>query len=377
LTSEGMLHVVTELPAGQLLGDLLQQHGPLSLPRALRLAILIGEGLEAAHNTGVTHGRLSINTVLVCSDDSIRVLGLERAGLMPTPGAPPAGVGGAPKTAPAGSGSGDASEHTDICDFAGVVEAMLVGSPPENRAVSAGWSFHPGSSFWARMAWISPRVRRILARARDMQTGGAVPEMGAVVNELALEMVRSEERRSGQRQLLVRVAVPATVVLVLAAGLISFARLSTRAHMSGTSVRERPVALPVAPNRPAIMAPPLVRSGSAVLPASTDEAPPAVPKNDAEVRPAASTSPASASHHTFRRTEAVKAPQLARSPLAARSEGPGSSREHTVRPSKTAAMGVGGQETPAPPPRVGVEDPETPDPSSIIDWLLKEGANQR
>src|SRR5262245_3517445 len=62
---EGMLLVATELPPGELLRDLVSRDGPLPEARALRLAILVGEALESAHNVGLLHGGLTADTVHV------------------------------------------------------------------------------------------------------------------------------------------------------------------------------------------------------------------------------------------------------------------------------------------------------------------------
>src|SRR5262249_59397010 len=130
-------------------------------------------------------------------------------------------------------------ERTEVRDFGDVVEAMLVGIRPANGSTGTGWSSVLASTARAGAARISPRTRRLLGLARDQQKDGWATEMGAVVNELVVELSRWEERRVGRRQRLVRhAALAAAVLLLMAAGVLRALWLSTSPPLSrgrGTS----------------------------------------------------------------------------------------------------------------------------------------------
>src|SRR5262249_41563488 len=150
----------------------------------------------------------------------------------------------------------------------------------------------------------------------------------------------------------------------------------------GTVAKDAPVAAPAAPTRPATTAPPttaaVVPAAPAASPKPTDEAPASAPvtRLRSEVSPPAATKPPLRPGQAPRRAQGVEAANRPRPPVPVRSETPGP-REEPAQPAKAPAAGIRGQAGPTSSARVSAEDPDAPDPSSIIDWLLKEGANQR
>jgi eukaryotic-like serine/threonine-protein kinase len=81
LTSDGRAFAVMEPLEGRNLTELIRWREPLSIERALRLAIQIAEGLHAAHNINLVHGALNSEHVLVQHDDSVKLMGFEVARL--------------------------------------------------------------------------------------------------------------------------------------------------------------------------------------------------------------------------------------------------------------------------------------------------------
>jgi eukaryotic-like serine/threonine-protein kinase len=81
LTPDGRAFVVMEPLEGRRLAELIQWREPLSVERALCLAIQIAEGLHAAHNVRLVHGALDAEHVLVQQDDTVKLMGFEVARL--------------------------------------------------------------------------------------------------------------------------------------------------------------------------------------------------------------------------------------------------------------------------------------------------------
>ena len=59
---DGSPFIVMEWLQGRVLSEVIQRQGVLGLPRAVRLATQIAEGLEAAHRAGVIHRTLNRRT---------------------------------------------------------------------------------------------------------------------------------------------------------------------------------------------------------------------------------------------------------------------------------------------------------------------------
>ncbi len=78
--SAGTRFLVLELVDGETVADLLKR-GPLSMPEALRLALQIAEGIEAAHEKGIVHRDLKPANIKVTADGRVKVLdfGLAKA----------------------------------------------------------------------------------------------------------------------------------------------------------------------------------------------------------------------------------------------------------------------------------------------------------
>ena len=81
LTPDGRAFVVMEPLEGRSLAELIRWREPLSVERALRLAIQMAEGLHAVHNLRLVHGALGAEHVLVQQNDTVKLLGFEVARL--------------------------------------------------------------------------------------------------------------------------------------------------------------------------------------------------------------------------------------------------------------------------------------------------------
>ncbi len=71
--AEGVTFIVMELVHGEKLSELLRQ-GPLSLPRALRIAKQVARGLVCAHDKGIVHRDLKPANVMILGEDQIKII---------------------------------------------------------------------------------------------------------------------------------------------------------------------------------------------------------------------------------------------------------------------------------------------------------------
>jgi hypothetical protein len=123
---------------GQSLKDLIRQEGPMEVERALHLASQIAEGLGAFHRDGHVHGDIRPHNILVAGqgeEESARLKGLETAGLADV-GLPGHMIraGALPATpdcvAPEQVDGEPATARTDIYALGAVLYEMLTGQPP-------------------------------------------------------------------------------------------------------------------------------------------------------------------------------------------------------------------------------------------------------
>jgi serine/threonine-protein kinase len=139
---DGSVFIVMEWLEGRLLSTVIQAEGPLPLPRAVRLAAQIAEGLEAAHRAGVIHRDIKPQNIMVLEPgDDIKLMdfgiarlrdsgrtNLTRAGTM---------MGTPDYMAPEQIEGQEVTDRTDIYSFGIVFYEMLVGSLPFRASTQA------------------------------------------------------------------------------------------------------------------------------------------------------------------------------------------------------------------------------------------------
>jgi serine/threonine protein kinase len=81
VTPDCRAFVVMERLEGRTLAELIRWREPLSVDRALQLAFQVAEGLRVAHEIGLVHGGLGPEHVIVQPDDAVRIVGFEVARL--------------------------------------------------------------------------------------------------------------------------------------------------------------------------------------------------------------------------------------------------------------------------------------------------------
>jgi serine/threonine-protein kinase len=72
-TEDGRVYVVTEVPEGRSLEELVAQEGPLPLLRATAIVLQVGEALSEAQKVGVIHRDVSPRNVLVGQGDRVKM----------------------------------------------------------------------------------------------------------------------------------------------------------------------------------------------------------------------------------------------------------------------------------------------------------------
>ena len=134
-TDDGSVFIVMEWLEGRVLSAVIQREGPLPLPRAVRLATQIAEGLEAAHRADVIHRDVKPQNIMVLDPgDDIKLMdfgiarlrdsgrtSLTRAGTM---------MGTPDYMAPEQIEGQETTDKTDIYSFGIVFYEMLTGSVP-------------------------------------------------------------------------------------------------------------------------------------------------------------------------------------------------------------------------------------------------------
>jgi hypothetical protein len=112
----GIPYLVTELPRGRTLRQVIDSSGPLPPNRAVTVGYQIASVLAVAHQAGITHGGLSLDEVAIGDDDRVKVGGF--------------GPGAALPHRDRGNGSAPSSPAGDVSDAAALIYEILCGQSP-------------------------------------------------------------------------------------------------------------------------------------------------------------------------------------------------------------------------------------------------------
>jgi serine/threonine protein kinase len=343
---DGGALVVMEPMDGTSLADVVREQAPLPVDRALRVALQIAEALEAAHNAVLIHGALEAEHVLIDRQDGVKVIGFEVARL------------GTARRGPRSSGPGDSllsplsrrrAEEADCCGLGRILHDLLAS--PESPDVRV-----EGTEPRRRLGrHVPPTIRRLVKEMAAEKLRRSERDMSGLANllRMALDRVsdgpvarpRHQWRRTG--------AFGATVVaavLLTALGIWM---------MQPPSPSSRPADAPpeVTATRPT---PPAATSGAAPSPA--------VPPPEPVVEPRPVPPPST-----------VEAPAVrpARTPPRVTVSTPRIPEPPPHPPAPPAASAVGQPAPPAAENAAPRREPQEPDPSAVIDWLLNEYRGQR
>ena len=325
--ADGRAFIVLEPLDGRSLADLIRQEGALPVERALRLAFEIADGLQAAHNLVLVHGAFDAEHVLIGAEDTVKLTGFEVARL--------------------GGGRG-LTERADIQAVGLLLTHMLTGEV-RPRSGDAGADLE--RAFGPQ---VPAAVRGLVMEALVGSPEPRAPDMGSVANALWVELNRLREHQISAVQGATPKVRPRAQWRTVGTGTLIVALLALGAW--ATWYR----ATAPAPMTSAIQAVPVT------VPAL---APPPVPRT----QPIPPREPVV--KRTPERSQGTAGVRVTAPPVSARGIAP--RPEDTERGETTSRLPVraapeGGAARPEPRPEA-----DTPDPSAIIDWLLKESPRQQ
>ena len=333
---DGRLFIVTERLEGSSLEDLLREEGVLPIARALALAAQIAEGLEAAHEVGLFHGRLDGSRVIVTDPP-------ERVVLTGWEGDVGSGV------AEAWLGPNVSSEQQDVVACAALFYRMVTGLAPLGEEGAEEGRRRPRS-----LRKLSPelprRLSRLVTRLLDRRPTRRRPHLGALMNALRLELARLEAQDASPGAPR-RWGIAAG--LALAAGLVVVALTWWTVELDhpsfpGPEPAPPPSALPSIVERPAALpTEPEPVAGRAALPPPSAEPSQIIPREPVPAAQAVQppSPPATSSARAAPPPAPVRPQPAARPPASLDAE----------RPRTTPAPDQSGE----------------PDPGAIIDWVLR------
>ena len=215
-TDDGLVYVVAEFLRGELLSETLARRGALPLGEAVELCLQVAGGLQAAHELGWVHGKLSPDSILltrtVGDRPLVKLIGFSPESLVRRADAqPPIEQGVSLQYASPDRIAGHPSdERADVYSLGAVLHHLLTGVPP-----TRGGSAPEG-------------MRVVLLRALDPSPARRFQTVAEFVAALArpIELVVNqlpEPTRTGRRELLPHLwpeqRVVAAVLVAVFAGL--------------------------------------------------------------------------------------------------------------------------------------------------------------
>jgi serine/threonine protein kinase len=350
-TDEGEPFVALEPAVGRSLREVLDERGTLGFHDGLRLAIEIGESLETLHRSGIVHGELRPEAVVIVKDengkDAVKLVGVELTAARRTlEGLRNRDEAVAAYLAPEQIARAETTEAADVHALGLLILEVLTGHRPHGGGRGA--------------AELPPAIARIVAKALEEGPGRRYSSISLMVNDMwsaegetppssavgatpALGERRSTARRRARTD--VGMAISLVVGLILV-GVTAWVVRSDRLGRSVSSEAEPVVAAsPVAPvHAPTPAAPTSDATPSTISKQPTLPASPPAPAPSAPVR----------SEVTPVRDE-VPTPLAAKpAPVGAVVRSPRPVARQIERPASTDQPSADGG-----------------DGTAIIDWLLK------
>ena len=194
------IYVVTRLIDGDSLAGLLSKHGPLNPGTAAAIGAHICAVLHAAHSKAVTHGNLTSADIVLCVDNTVKVLGF---GNPATPSRPTAGrassrrdenVVGDAYQAPEQIKGAHGFPASDLYAVGCVLKHMVTGQPSIAGPGAAAPDHRDLAAESARVAMPNSRVvlDRLISELMAETPGSRPRDAAAVYNQL-LELIEPGE----------------------------------------------------------------------------------------------------------------------------------------------------------------------------------------
>jgi serine/threonine protein kinase len=175
VSEAGQLFVALEWVEGATLRDVLEAGGALAAPTALRVAIRVGEALEALHHNRLVHGQLGPDSVIMVTDgERIRLSGAELAAAHRTPiGLRLRDASARSYRAPEQIERGEATEATDVYALGMLLRQLLTAGKADQAAGPV-----------AATPPLSPGIQRIIATALDPRPAHRFADISVMVNDI-------------------------------------------------------------------------------------------------------------------------------------------------------------------------------------------------
>ena len=174
VTDTGLVFVALEWVEGAPLRGVLDAGGALAVSTALRVAIRVGEALEALHHNRLLHGQLGPDSVLMDNDgERIRLVGTELTAAYRTPsGLALRDAFSLAYRAPEQIERGETTEATDVYALGMLLRQLL----------TAGKASQTTSAFATPP--LSPAIQRIITTALEPQPRHRYPDISVMVNDI-------------------------------------------------------------------------------------------------------------------------------------------------------------------------------------------------
>jgi hypothetical protein len=384
--------IVLEYPEGEPLSNLLHREGPLDVRRSLCFGVQVAGVLEAVHLRGAAHGRLAVDDVLVVGD-SVKVGGFERT-LVERFASEPSARRPASCTADESTAAG---QRADITALAALLYFMMTDVDPSKVS-------HRLIPLRRMRRNVPISVERMIMDVLGDRRGKVQFDLSDILNVLWLAAMKCERRLSQRGWGGLGTLPSGTSVLAGTLGtIVTIVVIWSLARHPVTSV------LPTGPS------PHMVTAGasatSTLSGTSSWTLPPAPPTEDSTltsdypawvrdresiVKVSDATESKSSSLGGLRAAKqrepsalpkGSRAPRATRQNVVSQNVASGESRTPALSaPARSLGAEAPASPLPAPPLRpeprstpsanrqVGVAPEESnPDPTAIIDWLLREG----
>jgi serine/threonine protein kinase len=174
VTETGQFFIALEWAEGATLREVLGSGGALAEATALRVAILVGEALEALHHDRLFHGHLGLDSVLMVTDgERIRLVGAELAAAYRTPMGLRLGDGFAlAYRAPEQMHGGETTAASDVYALGMLLHDLLTSGRTGKAADGAA------------APPLSPALERIIANALEARPDRRYPDISVMVNDI-------------------------------------------------------------------------------------------------------------------------------------------------------------------------------------------------
>ncbi len=185
--SEDDLYLVEEWISGGSVADLLKEHGTLTEPETVAIALDVLEGLEVAHKAGIIHRDIKPSNLLISHEGVVKITDFGLSQFEGSPGLTQQGmvIGTPAYMAPEVVSTGQADARSDLYSLGVTLYELMTGENPFltknlSETLTKVLSFKP-----APLEGVSPKMQKLLASMLDKKE----EKRPASVTE-ALEQIR-------------------------------------------------------------------------------------------------------------------------------------------------------------------------------------------